>query len=189
MSKVIDQSDCWVVTGRRINGGYEITNFRGKAKLCHRIAWEWVNGPIPSGMCVCHHCDNPPCCNPDHLFLGTRSDNMRDAAAKKRLYLLRTTHCKRSHPLTGENLMVVRYDNRTFRRCRTCARANAARARIRAGKKYRGPNKANRFSMPNETQPVLSVVTLVPWAKSSPTPSPKAISVGSVGPEPGRIVS
>jgi hypothetical protein len=50
----------------------------------HRVAWELANGPIPDGMCVLHRCDNPPCCNPDHLFLGTLSDNTQDMIAKGR---------------------------------------------------------------------------------------------------------
>jgi hypothetical protein len=48
------------------------------------VAWELVNGPIPNGMCVLHRCDNPPCVRPDHLFLGTRRDNVLDMAAKGR---------------------------------------------------------------------------------------------------------
>lgn len=50
----------------------------------NRAAWVLVNGPIPDGMLVCHHCDNPPCCNPAHLFLGTNSDNIADRDAKGR---------------------------------------------------------------------------------------------------------
>lgn len=50
----------------------------------HRAAWELTHGPVPDGMFVCHHCDNPPCCNPAHLFVGTPRDNCLDAKAKGR---------------------------------------------------------------------------------------------------------
>ncbi len=50
----------------------------------HRLVWEIFHGPIPPGMCVCHHCDNPPCIRVDHLFLGTNADNVADRDAKGR---------------------------------------------------------------------------------------------------------
>lgn len=77
-------NDCWEWKGARHPFGHGQKRFRGKVQYTHRIAWEWVNGPIPEGMCVLHKCDNPPCCNPNHLFLGTNQDNVRDRCSKGR---------------------------------------------------------------------------------------------------------
>jgi hypothetical protein len=55
-----------------------------KVKYAHRLAWQRVNGPIPNGMMVLHHCDNPPCINVEHLYLGTQKDNMRDRKVRGR---------------------------------------------------------------------------------------------------------
>lgn len=65
--------------------GYGRVRRYGKLLLAHRYAWELAKGEIPDGMFICHKCDNPPCCNVNHLFLGTRSDNMKDAHKKGRL--------------------------------------------------------------------------------------------------------
>lgn len=76
--------ECWPWKAGRNRLGYG--TFRGDdgEQLAHRYGYKLANGPIPKGLSVCHHCDNPECQNPRHWFLGTHSDNMGDMAAKGR---------------------------------------------------------------------------------------------------------
>lgn len=81
------ESGCWEWGGGRDQDGYGV--FRGEAggvlfHRAHRYSYAIHSGPIPSGVHVCHKCDNPPCVNPDHLFLGANADNQRDKWAKGR---------------------------------------------------------------------------------------------------------
>jgi hypothetical protein len=73
---------CWEWLGTRV-GKQRRARFEGI--MASRFIWELVVGPIPPGLWVLHRCDNPGCVNPEHLFLGTRADNMRDAHLKGRI--------------------------------------------------------------------------------------------------------
>lgn len=75
---------CWSWTAGRLKRGYGRFRTPDGLMLAHRVAWELTHGPVPAGLCVLHRCDNPPCCNPAHLFLGTKTDNNADRTAKGR---------------------------------------------------------------------------------------------------------
>ena len=77
---------CWTWTRATNKAGYgKIGSGEGAGTLAtHRVSWELTNGPVPDGLFVLHRCDNPPCCNPAHLFLGTSRDNTLDMIAKGR---------------------------------------------------------------------------------------------------------
>jgi hypothetical protein len=83
-ARIDTSGDCWLWTGTTKKTGYGHMSVAYRKLLVHRLAYSvWV-GPIPPGLLVCHHCDNPPCVRPDHLFLGTHRDNMQDMIRKGR---------------------------------------------------------------------------------------------------------
>ena len=103
---------CWEWRGCRQPDGYGVwtTTERGpggeavrRKHRAHRHAWTVVNGPVPAGRRVLHRCDNPPCCNPDHLYVGTAADNARDRDRPERRALLRLLRLARrgQQPLPG----------------------------------------------------------------------------------------
>ena len=69
-----DKNGCWNWTGAIVSSrGYGYVYYIDRPQLTHRVSWMITYGDIPDGMCVCHKCDNTSCCNPEHLFLGTRT--------------------------------------------------------------------------------------------------------------------
>lgn len=83
-NKIDKSTDCWNWQAGKDRWGYGRFRLGARSLGAHRIAYQLTYGTIPDGMCVCHRCDNPACCNPSHLFLGTDGDNARDRNAKGR---------------------------------------------------------------------------------------------------------
>lgn len=116
---VVDESGCWLWHGSKMVNGYGLVWSGERMESAHRTSWRIHRGEIPDGLFVCHTCDVRNCVNPDHLFLGTNTDNMRDCSAKGRTHGKDKTHCPKGHPYAGENLYVRSSGSRT---CVTCDR-------------------------------------------------------------------
>jgi hypothetical protein len=95
---VSNENECWLWTGNKIRQGYGRLKIGSRNVLAHRYSYELHNGPITPELDVLHSCDNPPCVNPAHLWLGTHIDNMRDRQNKGRL----------NHPV-GERVNTARF--------------------------------------------------------------------------------
>ncbi len=117
---------CLEWTGRTDRKGYGRISINNNYVGTHRLAWILTNGPIPDGMCVLHHCDNPPCCDAEKcLFLGTIADNNRDMSTKGHNHNTVKTHCPQGHEYTPQNTYVR--PSKGTRKCRTCGNASTAR--------------------------------------------------------------
>lgn len=116
--KIDTDTGCWNWTGYLYHG-YGILSVARKPTKAHRVSYEIHHGAIPSGMIICHRCDNRSCVNPDHLFVGTYKDNNQDIVDKGRHYLSKRTHCDKGHAYTPENTY---QRTPSSRRCRTCDR-------------------------------------------------------------------
>jgi hypothetical protein len=104
--------ECWPWLAKACaDFGYgRLNDGRNCQIMAHQAAWALANGPIPAGLCVLHNCDNPPCCNPSHLFLGTKADNTHDMMRKGRM-VPPPIHIGEAHPrvtLTVEKVKEIR---------------------------------------------------------------------------------
>ncbi len=81
---ILIKNECWIWQRVKNSHGYASISYRGRSRGVHRVVWELYKGKIPDRILVLHKCDVPACINPDHLFLGTQSDNMQDMHNKKR---------------------------------------------------------------------------------------------------------
>jgi hypothetical protein len=109
----VNENGCWICTSHSKNRyGYCMFRNGGKKITIHRYMYEQHNGKIPENMCVCHTCDNPSCINPEHLFLGTHKENMKDRSNKDR-------QCKGydmpARKLTEQQVMEIRKSDETNR--------------------------------------------------------------------------
>jgi hypothetical protein len=131
-------SGCWLWEGATNGTGHGRIGWRRGGvsyfAYVHRLAWEQANGPVPDGISVLHRCDVRACCNPEHLFLGTQQDNVRDMHAKGRYKFggppamnAGKTHCKRGHEFTPENTWPATRNG--GRSCRMCEIAKQQRYR------------------------------------------------------------
>jgi hypothetical protein len=110
LAKNANNGGCWEWPGARDKDGYCHTKFDGWRMPAHRAVFKFAIGEIPDSQNACHHCDNPPCCRPDHLFAGTQKDNCDDAKAKDR-------HSRGERngiaKLTDEAVRYIRASNKT----------------------------------------------------------------------------
>lgn len=110
--KVDKSGECWIWTGGTDGYGYGKVNYLGRRQKTHRLSWMLIRGPIPDGLSVLHNCptgDNPACCNPAHLWLGTNADNMRDMAAKGRASKGEAHHWARKSEGDVLRIIVLRF--------------------------------------------------------------------------------
>lgn len=114
---LVDANGCWLYQRFRQRGGYCDISYRGDNLRAHRVMFAIVNGPIPKGLNVLHKCDVRHCINPDHLFLGTISDNKQDEIKKGRNYERNRPACPHGHAYTESNTGI---DGRGHRHCKAC---------------------------------------------------------------------
>lgn len=99
-------ADCWEWIAGKDRDGYGKFKVGGVDRIAHRLIWESFYGEIPHGLNVCHHCDNPGCVNPEHLFVGTHADNAADRGSKNRQ--AKGEQCASNVILTADEVVRIR---------------------------------------------------------------------------------
>jgi hypothetical protein len=120
-----EKTGCWNWRGAKLVAGYGQASYRGKKVTAHRLAaFLWLQHPLDSPLLVLHRCDNPSCFNPKHLFIGTQSDNLKDAIKKGRWTSpqKKKTHCPKGHPYDETNTLIDTKSGYIHRICRACTR-------------------------------------------------------------------
>jgi hypothetical protein len=131
---VVTASGCWEWQGFRMPAPqlpYGTTTYRQKIWRVHRLMYLLAKGQFALELDVLHECDNAPCCNPDHLRLGTHDENVKDCARKGRIFWAQKTHCPRGHAYDEHNTRYTPGRVNPKRQCIECYR-------VRAYKRYHG---------------------------------------------------
>lgn len=135
---------CWPWKAGTHHFGHGAFRIHKTQVQAHRVAYALIEGPVRDDIDVLHTCDNPPCCNPAHLYLGTQADNNRDRTVRGRAVNILAARnkakrrCANGHPFTRDNTLAARNANGRLRRaCRECQRiAHRAWARSERGREY-----------------------------------------------------
>lgn len=122
--------ECVAWLGSRNVHGYGCLWWGGQTRLAHRVSWELTYGAAGDGLYVCHHCDNPSCVRPEHLFLGTQADNMADCARKGRIGWLSQPGVRNGNAKFGDDTvaLVRRLAGEGVSRAEICRRTNASKS-------------------------------------------------------------
>lgn len=151
---------CWPFQGARNGDGYGQVSYRGRLRQAHRVAFILWHGPTMEGIgrwdIVLHSCDNPPCCNPRHLTLGTTADNNDDMRAKGRAK--EHTHGAQHGTYSGYIRHATRRAGWTMPACDECKAANTAYHRERRERPVRGLVRADALA-PVTLTPIRSTET------------------------------
>jgi hypothetical protein len=131
-SRLVPVGTCLEYNGARSHGYGSIRVVVGagvyRSLQVHKLIYETHFGPVPEGLVVRHTCDNPPCCNPEHLLIGTHKDNTNDMIERGRYRgRPRQEECLRGHPFDEENTYIsIRRSGHEHRQCRACQRIRKA---------------------------------------------------------------
>lgn len=145
-AKVRKTETCWLWTAAKTRTGYGRFNVGGQVMYAHRVSWGIANVVTPDGLCVLHKCDAPTCVNPNHLFLGTAADNMRDRDTKGRHARAAARGEAHGHAkLTTEQVLEIRArpEQTNAELANDFCVSRTAISQIRTGKTWRGAARAN----------------------------------------------